>query len=245
MDSEFIIKLRRLIGKNYPSNEDIMTLKNHLVNLTKDIEKTVTVNPEIGKRQIFSNLKEILQILPRLENDIKDKVEVMQIARNDESSQFYNTLEVGYTFDNAISCLLELLNNYFPNDAIKNKHLYKKFLPAIRFPFTPNPEGLDGYISSDLHEKYLEIENELHSRGYLKDNYSWGNEKKSLVSLILVLKEYGFFLKPLKPPELRKFVEARYNTNIKEMWKKRPSVKNALADFTWLKKSLLPLGQNL
>lgn len=240
MDSQFIIKLRGLLGKNSPSKDDIEELELHLYDLTKAIEKTITGHPETGKSQLFSNLKEVLQIQIRLEDQIKNKVKVMQLFRNDESSEYYNTIEVGYTFDNAVACLLQLLYDYFPDDAIKNRLLYKKFLPEIKFPFEPNPKGLDGYISSDLHKEFLNIERELHSLHYLKEDYSWDKDKKDLVALLMVLKDHDFFIKNIRVPELRKFIRNRYKTDISSMWKKRPTLKIAIAEFHWLKKPAFP-----
>jgi len=103
--------------------------------------------------------------------------------------------------------------------------------------FEPEIDSLYGHVDSHLIEKFLEIERELHEKGYLSKECTWLKSKQDLVSFIVVLIEYKYFLKPLKNSDCRKFIENRYKSgSLSESWKKRPDKKNASAEYFWIQK---------
>ncbi len=129
MNDPFIIKVRKLSRLiNEITEKDIHELDELELILVADVEKTIKANPDIGRSQLISTLNEMLDEYKFVNAKVHNRVEKLQgIGMDDYDAKLYDTKELLAACDNAIGRLLQLLYDYFPKLALKNKDLYKEF----------------------------------------------------------------------------------------------------------------------
>jgi len=129
MNSEFIVKARKLSNNlDIVRDGDLDMLDQLKYNLIENIEKTITTSPEIGKRQLWSNLGELIKEYDFIDSKIRRILKKLQDNGRDEyDQQYYNIKQIIETYCDGIAGILELLLIYFSDDAIKNLKVYEKF----------------------------------------------------------------------------------------------------------------------
>ena len=137
MNSRFIMLVRKLTTKTKSpfavTNEEIKSLEVARYDLEKEIENTIIKNEKIGERQLVSNIEEILQ-----EREYTATITFHSYRKLEEKGEevgLYNIRAILENVDDALTGLLQLMFNYFPEKVKLNQKLFKKFGTLQRIAF--------------------------------------------------------------------------------------------------------------
>ncbi len=143
MNSPFIINARKLHNRiAYSKNDQILDheirdLEKMIFNLVQEIQSTIINHPEIGKNSLIANINEIDKEYKFIESNVKFRLrELMEESPNSYEQYHWNLKELVSACEDAIAYLCQLLSEFFPQIALKNKTFYEKYEISNLLPKT-------------------------------------------------------------------------------------------------------------
>lgn len=132
MNHPFIVKVRKLCNDiKKVTDRDIEELDQLRCELSSEIEKNILNNSEIGFRQLTSNLSELQNEILYTDSKVMFRIKELQSeGKGPYDTQFSNTDKIYLSSIDAISDLLVLLSNYYPQSVVKYPELYNKYTPS-------------------------------------------------------------------------------------------------------------------
>jgi hypothetical protein len=125
---DFIIKVKNLSFNIHEINDkDLEILDKYRLLLIQNIENTILINPEIGKRQFKKYFDALAENYEYIKVKIEYRKKELEQERKEETKEYYRLINFFYFFDDAFHYMLELIIDYFPETAQKNRELFKKY----------------------------------------------------------------------------------------------------------------------
>jgi DNA-binding Lrp family transcriptional regulator len=152
MDSPFLMKLRNAtFNLEKLTEQDIEKLRKYTVELCRSIEDTILRHPDIGKRQLIGNIREINQEIKYVESKVKNALKKLEEAGLTEYDMKYSiTKEVGHSLDDCLGRLMELGANYFPETMVQlPSHLKSYLTPLMRQALSTFDQNINEAAPSD------------------------------------------------------------------------------------------------